>query len=233
MEADFEKVFGETIRRANVENEQPLFVDARVVTVSPFLVTRPGVDGFGLRIDMSDGSAIIVFPTAAEPEPGDERTAFYELADWELRTPSGVLEVGPGRKWHLEPIKVEIQFVRAPGKLLKTADEILRSAIRAAKPLVRDIKAVAKALIDETDEMKRATHGIRTDTNKEQLDTLSPPEMIEKARALETIQLPKKELQSKIRAVAKGYVRIAAENQRLYEEFKTRYIGQQKQPQGN
>jgi hypothetical protein len=46
-----------------------------------------------------------------------------------------------------------ISFVVAPDHLLRTADEILHSRIRCTKTLRRDIQAVAKAYIDEADEL--------------------------------------------------------------------------------
>jgi hypothetical protein len=121
--------------------------------------------------------------------------------------------------------QIRISFVVAPEDLLRTADEILHSRIRSTKALVRDIRAVAKAYIDETDEMKRAVRDVQTNAARVQIYSLSPPEVIDKAKALRAVQFPNKELQDKVRAVASSYVLIAEKNQQLWDEFKKKYRG--------
>lgn len=105
METDLTKAFGEPIGRANAVAECPIMPGARPTAMNPFLYTRPGVDGIGLRVELSDGSTLIVIPTPDEPEPTaglPPDTTVFELADWELKTPHFTLQVGPGQKWHLK-----------------------------------------------------------------------------------------------------------------------------------
>ena len=59
----------------------------------------------------------------------------------------------------------QISFVVAPEHLLRAADEILHARIRCSKALQRDIRAVAKAYIDEADELKRGVRDIRAKEN--------------------------------------------------------------------
>jgi hypothetical protein len=95
------KALGEPLRPSNVETEASIAPGARVTAVIPFRVERPPVDGIGVRIDLSDGSTVVVIPTPDEPqESPPEGTTLYEMADWELQTPHGTLQVGPGLKWH-------------------------------------------------------------------------------------------------------------------------------------
>ena len=78
----------------------PISVGAVVTGIKPFSVLRPGIDGIGLRVDVSDGSTIVVIPTPEEStEVLPPEVQFHELSDWEVITPSGRIEVGPGRKW--------------------------------------------------------------------------------------------------------------------------------------
>lgn len=82
-----------------VEVETSIKPGTHVTAVIPFLVTRPEVTGYGLRVELSDGSTVVVIPT---PEDGPAATPDGEplppLADWELHTPHGNLVVGPGRE---------------------------------------------------------------------------------------------------------------------------------------
>jgi hypothetical protein len=120
-------------------------------------------------------------------------------------------------------VNISISFVVAPDHLLKTADVILRSRIRSTKALCRDIRAVAKAYIDEADELKRAVREIQNKAARIQIDSLSPKDTIEKAKRLRTVPLANKEMQEKIRAVANSYVLIAEKNHQLFDEFKEKY----------
>jgi hypothetical protein len=129
-------------------------------------------------------------------------------------------------------VHLTISFVVAPSHLLKKADAILRSKIRGAKARVRDIRAVAKAYIDEADELNRGAREAMTHAAKIQIESRSPPGMIEKAKALRTVQLANKELQENVRAVATSYVLIAEENQRRYDEFKKQLRDQLRTPSG-
>jgi hypothetical protein len=103
-EAEVLKLLGEPTRRANVVTDPPISTGARVTAVNPFPFDRPPVKGIGLRVDLSDGSTVVVVPSPDEPpESVPEGTTLYEIADWELHTPHGSLQVGPGLKWHLAP----------------------------------------------------------------------------------------------------------------------------------
>lgn len=98
---DISKTLGEPLRPANVEAETTIAPGARVTAVIPFRVERPPVHGVGVKVDLSDGSSIVAIPTPDEPpESPPEGTTLYEIADWELHTPQGTLQVGPGLKWH-------------------------------------------------------------------------------------------------------------------------------------
>jgi hypothetical protein len=104
LEEEFSKALGEPLLPANVETEQTITPGARVTAVIPFRVERPPVNGIGVRVDLSDGSSLVVVPTPEEsPEPAPAGTTLYEIADWELHTPHGTLQVGPGLKWHFTP----------------------------------------------------------------------------------------------------------------------------------
>jgi hypothetical protein len=121
------------------------------------------------------------------------------------------------------PIEFKISFVVAPVHILKEAEQILRSSIRATNALRRDIRALAKAYIDEADELKRAVREIQTNASRVQVESLSPQEMIAKARSLRSVQIANKGVQEKVRRLADSYVSIAEKNQQLFDEFKEKY----------
>ena len=105
MEADFTKAIGEPTRRADAVAECPITPGALPTAMHPFPYTRPGVDGIGLRVELSDGSTVIVIPTPDEADPLADvppQTTVFEVADWELKSPHFTLQVGPGQKWHLK-----------------------------------------------------------------------------------------------------------------------------------
>jgi hypothetical protein len=92
--------FGKPLSNEELESKQFVEPESRVVLATPFIV-KP-VNGFGLQLRLSDGSSLLVLPTAHEPD--DEKDeALPELADWELLTPRGLLSVGPGLKWSFKP----------------------------------------------------------------------------------------------------------------------------------
>ena len=98
--ADLKSLLGEPMQPADVVAHAPVTPGARVTGVTPFTVGDPGVS-IAVRVDLSDGSALVVLPTTEEDiEPEPEGTTLHELADWEVRTPQGTLQVGPGLKWH-------------------------------------------------------------------------------------------------------------------------------------
>jgi len=85
---------------SNTELESGTYIEpgSRVLQAEPFPI-RP-VEGIGLQITMSDGSEIIVLPCGEEP---DEEDGLPELADWNLLSPRGFIQAGPGLRWCFEP----------------------------------------------------------------------------------------------------------------------------------
>jgi hypothetical protein len=123
-------------------------------------------------------------------------------------------------------VTVAISFVSAPPHLLKKADQILRSRISGKRTVSRNIRAVAKAYIDEADEISRAVRESVQQAENIQLETRSPEATVAKANALRTVRLADKKLQEMVREVATSYVMIAKENTRRFEEFKAQLAGQ-------
>ena len=80
------------------ELEAGTFIEAesRVLVATPFVVKTP--QGFGLQLRMTDGSSLLVFPAPQEPD-GPEDEGLPALADWELTSPRGLLNAGPGVQW--------------------------------------------------------------------------------------------------------------------------------------
>lgn len=74
---------------------------ARVVHAGPFWTEVPAA-GYGLEVVMTDGTMLLVAPT---PPPDENPENLPEIADWEILTPHGFLEVGPGRAWTFSPTK--------------------------------------------------------------------------------------------------------------------------------
>ena len=101
LESDFVRLFGEPSNRTDAV-ECPIAPGAVPTAMQPFLYARPDVNGIGLRVELSDGSAVIVIPTPAEGDVPNED----EVTDWELKTPNFALEVGPGRRWQGKPVSV-------------------------------------------------------------------------------------------------------------------------------
>ncbi len=77
---------------------------ARVLTADAFPVDRPGVIGYGLRVELSNGAAVTVVPTPDDDPQASapDGTPFAPLADWKLRTPRTELAVYPGREIRVE-----------------------------------------------------------------------------------------------------------------------------------
>lgn len=94
LPAEIEKELGRPI-----ETDPAIAAGARVTGVIPFAVERPAVKGFGLRVELSDGTTVVVIPTPDEPDADD----LPALADWELDTPHGTLAAGPGSAWQFTP----------------------------------------------------------------------------------------------------------------------------------
>jgi len=74
------------------------FLTPGVLVYEPFICTVKQVDGIGLRLDMTDGSSVLIVPAPDEPLEANS-PELPEIADWELETPLGTLRVGPGQQW--------------------------------------------------------------------------------------------------------------------------------------
>jgi hypothetical protein len=129
-------------------------------------------------------------------------------------------------------VNVQISVVSAPPQLLQAADELLNASIRCPAELRKDIRAVAKAYIDEDDEVRRAIQDIQAGGRRAQLDTRSPEHMRDKARKLKIAVLANGEQQKKIREVAESYLFLAEKNDENYEKFKQQLRDQTPPPKG-
>lgn len=94
--------FGQPLRKEELEAGRFVEPESRVLAASPFVV-KP-VDRFGLQLRMSDGSTLLVLPTAPGPEEEEDKE-LPELADWELATPRGLLSAGPDLQWSFTPTR--------------------------------------------------------------------------------------------------------------------------------
>ncbi len=92
--------FASPLRKEELESGIFIEPESRVFSATPFLVKS--VEGFGLELCMSDGSTLLVLPTAQERD-GPEDEGLPKLADWELLSPRGLLRAGPGMEWSFEP----------------------------------------------------------------------------------------------------------------------------------
>lgn len=92
----------ETDRKQFLESFNLVEPGAHVTTARGFRVSPP--EAFGLRLTLSDGSSVAILPTTNELEEQgvDGGTPLPALTDWDLRTPSGLLRVGPGLKWEFK-----------------------------------------------------------------------------------------------------------------------------------
>jgi hypothetical protein len=101
---------GTPLSNTDLEGRTLFEVGSRVLQAEPFPV-RP-IEGVGLQLTMSDGSVLIVLPTPKEPEeemvlptpkePEEEKEALPELADWNLLSPHGLIQAGPGLRWSFQ-----------------------------------------------------------------------------------------------------------------------------------
>ena len=98
--ADFEPPGrGRPLTNAELAADPLVTPGARVTSAEPFAVAPTGA--FGLHLGFADGSSFFAQPAPPRPsEPGDE--PFPPLADWELTTPAGDLDAGPGPAWTFE-----------------------------------------------------------------------------------------------------------------------------------
>jgi len=121
------------------------------------------------------------------------------------------------------PVNLQISFAVGPPNICKMAEDILALKIQCNDKLKKRIRSVAKAFIDETDELNRSLREFQTNATRTQLGTFSPPEMIEKAKGLASVVLDNEDHQNKIRIVAETYVKVAEHNHRAFEDFKRKY----------
>lgn len=100
---NFQSELGQPISKAELEANPLIPPESRVLTVTPFVV-KP-VNGFGLQLRFSDGSTLLILPTVSESEL-EETSPEIPLADWELSSPQGLLNAGPGLSWIFQPSSV-------------------------------------------------------------------------------------------------------------------------------
>jgi hypothetical protein len=88
----------ETISKEELETKELIVPDSRVIRTTPFTIQPQAA--FGLEIALSDGSLLVIVPSAETEAKDDD---LPEIADWELLSPSGRLQAGPGLQWSFEP----------------------------------------------------------------------------------------------------------------------------------
>jgi hypothetical protein len=88
----------ETISKDDFETKELIVPDSRVIRTIPFAIQPQ--ESFGLEIAFSDGSLLVIMPTTETESTDDD---LPEIADWELLSPSGRLQAGPGLEWSFEP----------------------------------------------------------------------------------------------------------------------------------
>ena len=88
----------ETISKEAIETKQWIAPNSRVVHATSFAIQSQNV--FGLEIRFSDGTFLVIMPTTETESKDDD---LPEIADWELLSPSGRLQAGPGLQWSFEP----------------------------------------------------------------------------------------------------------------------------------
>jgi hypothetical protein len=87
---------GTPMTKEEIEADPIIRRDSHVVAVTPFLFKQS--NAIGLRLATADGSTLFVLPNDTErDEVLDETTP--QIADWELITPNGLINAGPGPRW--------------------------------------------------------------------------------------------------------------------------------------
>lgn len=87
---------GIPMTKEQIEADPLIRRDSHVVAVTPFLLKQS--DAVGLRLSTADGSTLSVLPNDTERDE-DSDDSLPPIADWELITPNGVIEAGPGVRW--------------------------------------------------------------------------------------------------------------------------------------
>jgi hypothetical protein len=118
-------------------------------------------------------------------------------------------------------------LVIAPASLLAAAEEVLLARRPCDAQRWHTVRAIAKALIDETDETTRMAQDhakYAKPTNRRsvvriplQMHTLSPEHTIDKAATVKDILLEDPGLQAKVRQVVNGYLEMADAKARLWD----------------
>ncbi len=91
---------GKPLSKDDLESQTWIKPGSLVLSATPFVVKPLG--SFGLQLRLSDGSTIAILPTIQEPNQPEEE-GLPELADWDLTSPQGLLNAGPGLEWSFEP----------------------------------------------------------------------------------------------------------------------------------
>lgn len=89
-----------SISKEQLESNPTIETASRVVAAESFADSP--VNGFGLFIGFSDGSVLYILPSP-EDDAEPEDNSLPPLADWELASPQGLLNAGPGLAWEYRP----------------------------------------------------------------------------------------------------------------------------------
>jgi len=84
----------------DLESKRLIEPESLVSTAKAFPITP--ANRLGLRIRFADGTSLLVLPDAEEPDDPEDHD-LPVLADWELLSPSGSLQAGPGFEWSFDP----------------------------------------------------------------------------------------------------------------------------------
>jgi hypothetical protein len=99
------RLLGEPISSEDFESKEFVQPDSAVISATA-LVTKP-LEGLALQLCLSDASTLFVMPidpALDEQSPENEEGVILpEISDWQLLSPYGLLEVGPGCNGRFEP----------------------------------------------------------------------------------------------------------------------------------
>jgi hypothetical protein len=104
-----------------------------------------------------------------------------------------------------------IRLVLATDRLVTMAKDLCRA--HCSEAIFTEIRALAKAYIDDAEEWKRAAVEFRSPAT-------SRPEIIETARRLMTVKMANRKLAVKVHELADSYLLIASVNDRLIMQSK-------------
>ena len=86
---------GQPINPAVLESGNFVAPGAKVERAEPLEIQGNVLGAVTLSVRFTDGTSLTVFPAASDPSE--------TLSDWELLTPHGLLRVGPGSRFAVEP----------------------------------------------------------------------------------------------------------------------------------